>query len=263
MARRCRGGGFCFYRLEEPNGADTYHALAVLHLLGIDFQDRDTESFLKGLQHADGSYDGIYAAFFSIYGLRLLNKKPARDPGPYIARSVNNYRLDADRLPAEVTSLFQRTACLVELFRLSGAGEKRRQRDRLIRLVLAFGNSDGGFGNRRSTLTDTAYALRMLHSLSYSAAFLGVETFIGRCEVAPFGFTDIPGSSLSYLEYLDAGATASYILNYRPRYLEACIDFIVSCQNRNGGFARAMHGGIATLENTYYAVHALKVLENI
>ena len=34
MDRKCRDGGFCFYRLEEPNGLDTYSALSVLHLLG-------------------------------------------------------------------------------------------------------------------------------------------------------------------------------------------------------------------------------------
>ena len=261
MARLCRNGGFCFYRLEEPNGADTYYALAILDLLNVPFRDRNTESFLQGLQHADGTYDGIYAAFYSLCGLRLLDRKPVYDPGPYVAGSVGAYRLDADHLPAEVTSLFQRPACLVDLFLQTGLKATRKQRDRFIRLILEFRNSDGGFGYRRSTLTDTAHALRMLQGLSYPVASLRTEKFIRQCEVIPFGFTDMPGSSLSYLEYLDAGVSASQIGHFRPRYLEACVDFVAGCQNRNGGFARAGQGGISTLENTFYAVRSLKILE--
>ena len=31
--RRCASGGYCFYRLDEPNAADTLYALASLALL--------------------------------------------------------------------------------------------------------------------------------------------------------------------------------------------------------------------------------------
>lgn len=33
--RKCNGGGFCFYRLEEPNGSDTYYAIHSLSLFSI------------------------------------------------------------------------------------------------------------------------------------------------------------------------------------------------------------------------------------
>ena len=39
---RCVEGGFCFYRLEEPNASDTYYALSILNLLGVDIEDDDT-----------------------------------------------------------------------------------------------------------------------------------------------------------------------------------------------------------------------------
>jgi hypothetical protein len=32
------------------------------------------------------------------------------------------------------------------------------------------------------------------------------------------------------------------------------------CQTKNGGFSRTMHGGMATLEHTFYAVNGLKLL---
>ena len=34
MERLCENGGFCFYRLEEPNASDTYFAVLTLRHLG-------------------------------------------------------------------------------------------------------------------------------------------------------------------------------------------------------------------------------------
>jgi len=34
MERLCKGGGFCFYRLEESNASDTYFAVLTLRHLG-------------------------------------------------------------------------------------------------------------------------------------------------------------------------------------------------------------------------------------
>lgn len=42
MERKCEGGGFCFYRLEEPNCSDTYYALSILNFLGADFNFQPT-----------------------------------------------------------------------------------------------------------------------------------------------------------------------------------------------------------------------------
>ncbi|MDH7594200.1 MAG: hypothetical protein QHG99_07615 [Methanomicrobiales archaeon] len=39
---RCGSGGYCFYRLDEPNAADTYHALFTMVLLGEDVRDEKT-----------------------------------------------------------------------------------------------------------------------------------------------------------------------------------------------------------------------------
>ncbi len=261
--RLCKGGGFCFYRLEEPSGSDTYYALSILNLLNVRFRDQKTDSYLKQMQHDDGAYDNIYAAFFSIQGLRLLNKQPHRDPIPYIFRVINEHHIDVEKLPAEVTSLFKRMSYLVELFLPYGSESTSRSRDNFIRFILRFRNSDDGFGNQRSTLTETTYALSMLHGLSYPIESLAAEMFIRKCEVARFGFTDIPGSSLSFIEYLSAGVTASQLTSYHPQNPEMLVDFIINCQNRNGGFSRAMHSGIATLENTYHAVRALIQLETM
>jgi hypothetical protein len=84
LERRCRSGGFCFYKLEEPNGSDTWFALSILDLLHCAFRDESTMNYLRAMQHPDGSYGGIYSAFYSIKSLSLLGVDPAEDPRPYI-----------------------------------------------------------------------------------------------------------------------------------------------------------------------------------
>jgi hypothetical protein len=261
--RLCRGGGFCFYRLEEPNGADTYYALSILSLMGIDFRDLNTVHYLKQMQREDGSYESIFAAFYSLHSLTLLRDKPFFDPASYIINRLHGYSFDVERLPAEITSIYKRLFYLVDLYCIYDNGRDRNMENDLIRFILRFRNNDYGFGYPRSTLTDTAYALTILSRLSYPMKKLCAEIFLKKCEIPGFGFTDIPGSSLSYIEYIYAGVAASRIAGYRPEHFKECNDFIVNCQNRNGGFARAMHSGIATLENTFHAIHALKYLEAI
>ncbi|MBU4222877.1 MAG: hypothetical protein KKA10_14905 [Euryarchaeota archaeon] len=50
MERKCKEGGFCFYRMEEPNASDTYYALSILNLLANNFKDDNTAACLRNLQ---------------------------------------------------------------------------------------------------------------------------------------------------------------------------------------------------------------------
>ncbi|MCX7634178.1 MAG: hypothetical protein N2Z74_00345 [Syntrophales bacterium] len=262
MARLCKAGGFCFYRLEEPNGADTYYALSILRLLSVPFSHHPTVRFLQGMQRQDGAYESIYAAFYALKGLECLGERPLFPAEPYIYRAVAAHRIDVEMLPAEITSLFRRMSLLIELY-----GEIRGNSgdfdETLIKSVLKFHNEDGGFGYPRSTVTDTAYALGILRRLAYPVEDLGAATFLRSCEIPRFGFTDIPGSTLSYLEYIYAGVKALACLGLKPLFPEACWEFIMGCRKRNDGFSRARHGGIATLEDTYYAVSGLCRLEKM
>ena len=51
LDRKCLSGGFCFYKLEEPNGSDTWNALSILDLLRVRFEDEATIAYLRGTQH--------------------------------------------------------------------------------------------------------------------------------------------------------------------------------------------------------------------
>lgn len=262
LERKCPSGGFCFYRLDEPNGSDTWHALSVLDILEVKFEDSATVAYLKGMQRPDGSYDSVYAACFAIKSLALLDAKPSLDPRPFMLRNLERYRFDAKRLPAEVIFLFNRTSYLVDLCATLEIDADGSLRDNMVDFILGFQNEDGGFGYRFSSLLDTARALAMLKSLGRPIGELGTEGFIRLCEVPFCGFTDVPRTTLSYLEYVHAGILASFLVSRRPAYLESCAAFLRSCQSVNGGFSRTVQGGIATLENTWLAVHALTMLSS-
>ena len=262
LERKCLSGGFCFYKLEEPNGSDTWFALSILELLQVKFEDAATVAYLKGTQRPDGSYDSIYSSYFAIKSLALLGEMPSLDPRPYVLRNLARYRFDAKRLPAEVISIFKRTSYLIDLYGSLGMDTDGPLRDNMVDFILGFQNEDGGFGHLRSTLHETSKALGMLRRLGYSLDGLGAELFIGRCETPVTGFTDIPHTSLGYLEFVHAGVHALHLLARRPQYARQCAEFVLNCQNRNGGFSRTPHGGIATMEDTWHGVHALTMLSS-
>lgn len=263
LERRCESGGFCFYKLDEPNGSDCYYALSILNLLDVPFHDEKTAAWLQNMQHDDGSYDSIFSAFYSLESLRLLNEKPTRNPAPYLLKHLQHYAVDVRKLPAEILSIFKRLICLVDLYRAVEMERDEMIDSNIIRFIFSFENDDRGFGYIQSNLTETSMALAILNMLDYPVKELETEQFIQRCETPLFGFTDVPHRSLSYMEYIHAGVLASSIISYCPHYHDRCVDFILNCQNTNGGFSRAPHAGIATMESTFFAVHALKLLSDL
>ncbi len=262
LERRCRTGGFCFYKLEEPNGSDTFYALSILSLMGVEFRDDKTLRYLQAMQRRDGSYSSIYMAYYSMKGLELLREQPVYDPVPYLTKNLRHYRFDVEHLPVEISYLLKRTSYLANLYGSLKMSDQRIERD-MVDFILYFENEDKGFGYKRSSLSETSRALNILSRLGYSVDRMETTDFIKDCEIPFYGFTDVPRTSLSYIEFIHAGIVASRIMNYRPRYSEDCVNFILHCQNRSGGFSRLTHGGIATLENTFYAIQGLSILASM
>jgi hypothetical protein len=129
--------------------------------------------------------------------------------------------------------------------------------------VLKFQNPDGGFGYGNSSLDETAKALEILQILGCDFDKAKIRNFVRCCETPQYGFTDVPGTSLSYIEHIHAGLQASRLISYKPKYLDACEVFISGCQRRNGGFSRAINDGIATIENTYFAANSLLLISKL
>jgi len=256
MERLCKGGGFCFYRLEEPNASDTYFAVLTLRHLGIDFRDDRTIAFLKNMQREDGSYSSIYSAYYSIMALKLMGEKPEHDCKNFLRRNLRVY--DPNNMPAGLQSIFRQTLYALELCREMGISIDKRKKEKIADFVFSFKKPDHGFGRERSTLIETFHAVSILEHLDYSCN--DSLEFLKNCENRIFGFVNIPGTYPSFLEYIYAGLVLSDRFLYLPRYMNAAKDFIIMCQNKNGGFSRSP-GGFANLEYTYYAVRSLHLIE--
>ncbi len=233
--RRCKGGGYCFYRLEEPNGSDTYHALSSLRWLGRLERDEETAAFLLDRQAPDGSYESIFQAGYCLKGLSILRIEPRADPSAYILQHLRAY--DVDRLPAEVTSIFGKMLAGVELLNVRGLPVPVQQKESVVEFLLRYRQADGGFGDACSTLFETCQAVQMLSKLDYPLAGLGVDRFLAACEDRVSGFVDLPGrpcrsSNMSMRGLSCRGSWAG------GASCRGCAEFIRACQTRNGGFSR-------------------------
>ena len=214
--------------------------------------------YLKGTQFKDGSFESIFAAYYAIMGLKLLEEGPSFDPVPYILSHIRIHHIE--NLPAKVTSIFQSLYLLPEICAMLDIELDDAWKNKITRFVFDYQNRDNGFGHPYSSLVETWQALMILNWLSYPIKRLSATAFLAKCEDRIYGFVDVPGMSPSFLEYVHAGIAACRLLVYEPRYLETCIEFIRHCQNRTGGFSRATNAGIATLENTCLAIHSLSLL---
>lgn len=259
--RRCRRGGFCFYRLEEPNGSDTYYALSIFKILGVAFHDDNTIRYLIEQQNEDGSYKSLFSAYYVLLSLSLMGEQPAHDPSAYVLEHFKHYRFDVQSLPAEVTALYKRLLFLIDLCSGLGIDIPQEKKKEIIDFVLSFQRNDGGFGYGLSSLVETEQAASILRLLDYHPVKdLNIEEFIKSCETPISGFTGVPKSSLTFIEYINSGIRASELVGYRPRYVDECFRFIIGCQTKTGGFSRGYGSGIATMKNSYFAVDSLALL---
>jgi len=256
--RLCKSGGFCFYRLEEPNGSDTCYAIEILSLLNRPFRDGATSTFLRNIQSANGTFKSIYWAYYSLKGLRLMGQSPALSPVPYIKKHLEYYRVTH----ASSATQLRRINFLTDLCTLFEINFNPGIKDEMLRFILSLLNNDGGFGNPASTLLETADAVNVLQKLDYPASTLPITEFLKSCENPVHGFLNIPAMAPSFMEHLHAGIVTASLSDYVPRYPRACISFIQACQNETGGFSRASNG-LPTFQDTYYAVHSLSLLEKM
>ena len=260
--RSCPGGGFCFYRLNEPNPQDTYYALAIADLLQLPCHDERTILYLQALQQADGSYESLTQAFFVLLSLRRLDRQPLHDPTEQIVSYAT--RLLAIALPANTArpAILHELHQLTALFKAMEIEWPTERKDTVVRLVQSFQQVDGGFGVEGSSLPETAWATVVLRRVGHPPAAINVESFLRSCEHPTFGFTGKPETALFFLEYLHAGLTLCQELRCIPTFPSACLSALLRCQTDTGGFART-HLAIATMDDTFRAIHGLTILQRM
>lgn len=262
MKRRCESGGYCFYRLDEPNAGDTFYALASLAILqALPRGDEATRTYLHSFQQPDGSFTNVNVGHAVIRSLALAGERPAANPSAWILSSLQPP--DATGRPVESSSLFEPLFQLTALCRLLRIGIPESKRDEIKNAVYRYRHGEGGFGYPRSTIIETAHALAVLAVTGDSSDPAPAEKFLQSCEDPVYGFLAVPGARPPFLEHIHTGILACSVLGYRPVVLEQCGEFIRKCCRENGGYVRSVFGGSATLENTYFALDSLRMLEHI
>ena len=218
--RRCASGGYCYYRLDEPNAADTFFALDTLRLLGALAPDPITNEFLLRMQHPDGGYPTFYAGTYVLRCLAITGKEPAVDPYPWL-RSFDPVQGSGKR-PIESISVFERTCTHLNLYQILGIHPGEQLRDAVLRHLAAHHNPDGGFGHPRSSLIETAHALTILAMIGEPHGAYGAKRFLRRCEDAAFGYLNTPVATPAYLEHLAAGMECAVLTDCPPQFPERC-----------------------------------------
>lgn len=247
-------GGYTFCQGTASSAQDTYYGLAILNLLNAKLPNLQTTiNFLNNL-----NLDSIYSDYHVSKALLLCGEPlPAGLAQRIRARLSAKAYFGSTNVFSEVPSEFITTFMALELSQVIGAEVNRQE---LIGWLLKFKNRDGGFGAKaQSNINSTYYALASLHLLNYDLSFLGAEGFIRSCEKPHGGFTVVTINTTPYMEHTYYGTMALALLGKKLLFPKKTEDFVLSCQNYRGGFSRS-DMGIATFEDTYYAVCILNKL---
>ena len=260
--RECQGGGFCFYRLDEPNLFDTFFAVHTLALLGNDpVMLPKTMAFTRKFFAQPLALGSLWGA---LYGAAILNLYgdpiPKRDELQDLIRRYLEQKLTRGG-QRETTSSLELMNYAVETMAKLGGLDSHGLRQKIRDYLLGFRNDDGGFG-RVSSLKDTFLVSNMLCRVEYPIDECSVpREFILRCENEEYGFTAVPGSSPAFLEDVYFGLSLCSLFNIQPHFTSAIVRFLCGCQSALNGFRRSHLLGITTLEYTYMAVRALSLVE--
>jgi hypothetical protein len=251
LGRQCAEGGFCFYRceyLEEPNLADTYHAVAALSLLGRALpRAADVIAFVERFPPSAQPSHLYYIAETR----RLVDS--GFQPNERLACAIRGLRLTEPPSPSHLSDWLQRTRLVA---RLKGDFADRLDIDIVRRMLERV--EHGGFGSRPN-LCDTRLALEILDACGRVQALPAIAPFVERLQGKPFGFTNTLVGTTATVDTIFAGVRSCALLGIPVRYPELATRFLLLCQTGGGGFARAPNA-LPNIEYTFEALAALTSL---
>jgi len=241
-------GGYFFARIPPSGLRDSYFAVKNLLLLGQrPRRPTGVKRFVWALlQEVVGN--PVHTCYLAIEILKDL--EPLRHQSEAIEESLAalNGVINPSRLYIEVVSelesIFEAVSILVHL-------DVTFDRTAVVGLISSLSNRDGGFGSRgNSSRATTYYAARTSALLDYPL----------KQPKRTLAFLRIKEPEVYFLEDLYYLSSACCILGETLSEPEHAISFVLNCQRNSGGFARASPMGIATLEDTYYAISLFKQL---
>jgi hypothetical protein len=256
-------GGYTFAQWSESSAQDTYFALEILKMLGVQpLRSKSTINFLKGLQHSDGSFDSVKVAYYVTRSLEELGTTPERGVEEYVLLAQNSAsRLGSFEVNIEAASDVETLYLSLETLKLLG---KPIESEAMPQRILNLRNHDGSFGKSGySRLASVYYALASLKLLGYNLNSLeSTLKWIRACEHPSGGFARFPKDFDAYLILEDAyyGLKALELLGETCQHISQNLQLIGKFQNGNGGFRRSIFLGISTFEDTFYALSSLETL---
>jgi len=251
-------GGYCFYRLNESNAADTFYAVYALTALNRRVPEPElTADFLQQRQGSDGSFQSIYSADYVLRALDLLGVPPLFDPDDFLHSQLEGTLSIVSQPYYELSNSFlQSLGRTVAILAIRHEEPSPAVKTEVVAAVRQYQRPEGGFGVDHASIYSTYNAVQAL-SFSPADCLAGVSQWIRRCEWKTGGFSQTPVNTPNYLDEIHRGLSIMQAVNESPRYRQEITPFIGRLQNANGGFRRAVDSGISSLENTYYALKAL------
>ncbi len=245
-------GGYFFARIPPGNLRDSYFAVKTLRLLGKQpRQPAAVERFVTNhLREITGS--PVHTCYRALEIIKALGKDLmlSRYQGEAVRASLDvlNGVSDPATLYIEVVSELEQVFEAVSVLAHLGIPFDRKA---VAGIIASLSNMDGGFGSQgNSSLATTYYAVRTLALLAHPVQ--QPERILS--------FLRIREAEVYFLEDLYYLSSACCILGKMLSEPERAISFVLNCQRDSGGFARARIMGIATLEDTFYAIQILKQL---
>ncbi|MGH8115501.1 MAG: prenyltransferase/squalene oxidase repeat-containing protein [Rhodanobacteraceae bacterium] len=225
-----RDGGFCFYRwggIDEPTLHDTWRALAIFALLGLEVPRRgEVMAFLLGFD--GGGFDDLYhlALALDLLGVPL---------DPELRERIG--RLDAlDAIADKRVAVSGRLRSARRIVLLQRRVAAVNDAEGIVEGVLAL-QRDEAWGDKLN-LGDTWSALAILDACGEHDFDDATRDFVDDLQVASFGFTATRDSLYANLDTVYAGILAAAVLELPLRYGNDALGFVLACQSDNGGFAR-------------------------
>ncbi|WP_148882209.1 prenyltransferase/squalene oxidase repeat-containing protein [Thermococcus aciditolerans] len=261
--RRHGDGGYCFVSvLNDTNVNDTYYAVKIYNLLGLEIPEKETT--IEFLERAIQPQTAVVAIAMALEGLAILGAEDVAMEHLDIVFTKYNpsegkfaVGLGGSEEFGTATPL-EATYWVVKAFKAIGYEFSADEKDAIRAFVMKFRNGNG-YGVKGPTTTMTYQAIYTLYSLGYRPP---KSPHFRNCELCPAGgFTEVPYSLPPYLEPTFYAARGLELQGERPNCPTRHITFIRALQNPNGGFRRSLELGISNFQNTYRALAVMDFME--
>jgi hypothetical protein len=252
-SRRCRDGGYCFYRtdyIEESSVHDTYHALAAWRLLGQPSPNRQATAGY--LQDQPETSSQPYYLFYYVHALRLLGL-PVADA---TVAAIDTLRIAA---PADAESFAGWLDETLKVVRLKRAFRQHYLRQQVADFIGVF-RRDGGYGAKPS-LENTYLALCLFEAMEIPMQDDDTARFVGDMQTPELGFCNTRDSRYSNNRILHAGVGCCRLLGIPVRHPAAIMANVLASQTADGAFA-SVASSLPDLRSHYLALKIIGMLGN-